>query len=71
VIVDDGRDNSYVQARNDANVLTLEYRDGSPQQHYQVEGVGIDDIAAALQQWAEGRRDFISSHEWQRLDYWD
>ncbi|MET9314947.1 hypothetical protein ABZX12_24305 [Kribbella sp. NPDC003505] len=71
VIVDSGPDHVFAQARNDNGTLTLEYRDGSPQQHYQVQGVDLGDVVEALSQWAENRRDFISKHTWERLTLWD
>jgi hypothetical protein len=71
VIVDSGRVQFFAQARNDDGTFTLEYRDGSPQQHYQVEGVDLGDVAEALSQWAENRRDFVSKHTWERLPLWD
>jgi hypothetical protein len=71
VIVDSGRDHVFAQARNDDGTLTLEYRDGSPQQHYQVQAVDLGDVAEALSQWAENRRHFISRHTWERLTLWD
>ncbi|TDD18479.1 hypothetical protein E1218_25980 [Kribbella turkmenica] len=70
-IVDSGRDRVFAQARNDNGALTLEYRNGSPQQHYQVKGVDLGDVAEALSQWAENRRHFISKHTWERLSLWD
>jgi hypothetical protein len=71
VVVDSGRDHSFAQARNDNGTLTLEYRDGSPQQHYQVQGVDLGDVVEALSQWAENRRHFIAKHTWERLTLWD
>ncbi|MFD7161545.1 hypothetical protein ACFV9C_43660 [Kribbella sp. NPDC059898] len=71
VVVDRGRDHVFAQARNDNGTLTLEYRDGSPRQHYQVQGVDLGDVAEALSQWAENHRHFIDKHTWQRLTLWD
>lgn len=71
VVVDDGRQHSYAQAVNDQGTLLLEYRDGSPQRHFQVTGVGIDDVAEALSQWSLGERSFIDHHSWTRLTDWD
>ncbi|WUJ74674.1 hypothetical protein OG809_15705 [Kribbella soli] len=71
VVVDSGRDHIFAQARNDNGTLTLEYRDGSPRQHYQVQGVDLGDVAEALSQWAENHRDFINKHTWERLTLWD
>ena len=71
VIVDSGPDHVFAQARNDDGTFTLEYRDGSPQRHYQVQGVDLGDVAEALSQWAENRRDFIDKHTWERLTLWD
>lgn len=70
VIVDTDRDDYYAQARNDDGTFSLEYRDGSPQQHYQVQGVDLADVTEALSQWSEHRRDFITNHTWQRLTLW-
>lgn len=71
VIVDDGRRNSYAQAFNLQGTLLLEYRDGSPQRHFQVTGVGLAEVADALAQWSRGERSFIDDHEWERLRDWD
>jgi hypothetical protein len=71
VIVDSGRDHVFAQARNDDGTFSLEYRDGSPQQHYAVQGVDLGDVTEALSQWAEGRRDFVTKHSWERLSLWD
>ncbi|WP_328321916.1 hypothetical protein OHA70_25665 [Kribbella sp. NBC_00382] len=71
VIVDTARDDYFAQARNDDGTFSLEYRDGSPQQHYQVQGVDLGDVTEALSQWSEHRRDFITNHTWQRLTLWD
>ncbi|MET9273647.1 hypothetical protein [Kribbella sp. NPDC003557] len=71
VVVDSGQDHVFAQARNDNGTLTLEYRDGSPQHHYQVQGVDLSDVAEALSQWADNRRDFINKHPWDRLTLWD
>lgn len=71
VIVDSGEDHLFAQARNDDGTFTLEYRDGSPQKHYQVQGVDLGDVSGALSQWSEGRRDFIPTHTWHRLTDWD
>lgn len=71
VVVADGRRHSYAQAFNDQGTLLLEYRDGSPQRHFQVRGVGIDDVADALSEWSEGGRAFVDRHAWERLTDWD
>jgi hypothetical protein len=71
VIVDSGPDHLFAQARNDDGTFTLEYRDGSPQRHYAVSGVDLGDVAEALSQWSENRRDFIQNHTWHRLTDWD
>ena len=71
IVVDSGRDHVFAQARNDNGALTLEYRDGSPQHHYQVQDVDLADVAEALSQWSENRRHFISKHTWERLTLWD
>ena len=44
--------NSYAQVFNDGGSLLLEYREGSPQRHFQTAGVSLGDAAAALEQWA-------------------
>jgi hypothetical protein len=69
IIVDDGRPHSYAQARNVDGTLILEYRDGSPDKHFQATDVPLDQIADALSQWAAGQRQFISRHSWQRLTF--
>lgn len=71
VVVGDGRRHCYAQAANDQGKLVLEYRDGSPQRHFQVVGMDISDVAEALAQWAEGERAFVGRHQWQRLTDWD
>lgn len=71
LIVGDGRRHSYAQAFNDRGTLLLEYRDGSPERHFQAVGVAVDDVADALSQWAEGERAFVDDHEWERLTDWD
>ena len=71
VVVGDGRRHSYAQAFNDQGTLLLEYRDGSPQRHFQVAGVGISEVAEALSQWSEGERTFVNRYEWERLTDWD
>jgi hypothetical protein len=71
VIVDHGRKNRYVQARNHEGVVLLEYRDGSPQRHYQVVGPSRADVARAFAQWADHDHSFVQAHEWQRLADWD
>lgn len=72
VVVDSESDHSYVQARNHgAGVLVMEYRDGSPQRHFQAWGVGLDDVAELFEQWVQGERSFADQHEWRRLTDWD
>lgn len=71
VIVDLGQDHLFAQARNDDGTFSLEYRDGSPQKHYQVQGADLGDVSEALSQWTENRRDFIANHTWTRLTLWD
>ena len=71
IIVDDGHGDSYAQAFNDHGNLLLEYRDGSPQRHFQVTGVKLAHVADALSQWAQGDRTFVDEHEWTRLRDWD
>lgn len=70
VVVEDGR-NSYVQARNTAGTLVIEYRDGSALRHFQACGVGLDDVSDMFAQWLRGEREFIERHQWQRLTDWD
>jgi len=71
VVVNDGQRNSYAQAFNDEGTLLLEYRDRSPERHFQVRGVGIGEVAEALSQWSEGDRSFVHGHQWERLTEWD
>jgi hypothetical protein len=71
VIVDDGQGHSYAQARNNDGTLVLEYRDGSPEKHFQATDVPLDQIADALSQWAVGQRQFIPRHTWHRLQLED
>ena len=63
VIVDDGSGDSYAQVFNHDGTLLLEYRDGSPQRHFQVTGVGLADVADALAQWARGERAFVHASQ--------
>jgi hypothetical protein len=67
LIVDSGPPDTYVQAINHEGSLLLEYRDGSPERHFQVRDVGLDDVAEALAQWTRRERGFIEKHEWQQL----
>jgi hypothetical protein len=46
---------------------TSEYRDGSPDQHFQVKDVSLASIADALSQWMRGDRTFIDDHGWKPL----
>jgi len=63
--------NSYAQVFNDRGTLLLEYRDGSPQRHFQTAGVGLAAAAQALQEWANDERQFVQNHDWVRLTTWD
>ena len=71
MIVDDGRRNSYAQAFTHHGTPLLEYRDRSPQRHFQVTGVGLAEVADALAQWSRGERAFVQEHEGTRLSDWD
>jgi hypothetical protein len=71
VLIEDGRADHYIQAANSAGSLLLEYRDGSPQQHFQTTVRNHLELADALQQWLAGETDFIADHTWQRLTDWD
>ena len=71
VTVDDGAGDSYAQAFNLDGSLLLEYRDGSPHQHFLVEGVPLDAVVDGLRQWAAGERAFLADHAWTRLTDWD
>ncbi|MEU1972185.1 hypothetical protein ABZ477_11050 [Microbacterium sp. NPDC019599] len=71
ITVSDGRKNSYAQAFNLDGMLLLEYRDRSPRRHFQVTGVGVADVAHALEQWSAGERAFIARHDWTRVTDWD
>lgn len=62
---------SYVQVFNDRGTLLLEYRDGSPQRHFQTVGVALGAVAEALEQWTNGERGFVQRHDWVRLTTWD
>ena len=68
VTVSSGPPHLYAQAFNDAGRLLLEYRDGSPDRHFQTSGVAIDEVATALEQWFLGRREFIGDHAWTRIE---
>jgi hypothetical protein len=57
----------YAQAINHEGRFLLEYRDGSPDQHFQAEDVSLASIADALSQWMRGDRTFIDDHEWKPL----
>ena len=63
--------NSYAQVFNDRGALLLEYRDGSPQRHFQTESVSLAAAAEALEQWANDERQFVRHHDWVRLTTWD
>ncbi len=68
LIVDSGQPNMYAQAMNHKGSILLEYRDGSPERHFQVRDVGLDDVAEALAQWTRGERAFIDKQKnWQQL----
>jgi hypothetical protein len=64
-------ENSYAQVFNDRGTLLLEYRDGSPQRHFQAAGVDLAAAAEALEEWATGERHFVEAHDWVRLTTWD
>ena len=57
----------YAQAINHDGHVDLEYRDGSPERHFQVSGVSLEAVADALSQWMDGERRFIDDHEWRAL----
>lgn len=63
--------NSYAQVFNDRGTLLLEYRDGSPQRHFQTASVSLAAAAEALEQWAKHERRFVTQHDWVRLTTWD
>jgi hypothetical protein len=67
LIVSSGPPDLYAQALKDHGRFVLEYRDGSPEKHFQAEGVTLASIADALSQWMRGDRTFISDHEWSPL----
>ena len=67
LIVDSGPPDMYAQAINHDGSLWLEYRDGSPEQHFQVQDVALDEVAAALSQWTRGERAFVDEHDWKQL----
>ena len=67
VIVSSGPPHLYAQAINHEGRFLLEYRDGSPDQHFQAEDVSLASIADALSQWTRGERTFIGDHEWSLL----
>ncbi|MDF2509706.1 MAG: hypothetical protein K0Q52_3565 [Microbacterium sp.] len=70
VTVQSGK-NSYAQVFNDRGALLLEYRDGSPQRHFQTTSVSLGAAAEALEQWANDEREFVRQHDWVRLTTWD
>ena len=57
----------YAQAINHEGHFFLEYRDGSPDRHFQAKDVSLESIADALSQWTNGHRQFIDDHDWQPL----
>jgi hypothetical protein len=67
LIVSSGPPNVYAQAINHEGRFLLEYRDGSPDQHFQAKDVSLASIADALSQWMRGDRTFIDDHEWKPL----
>ena len=60
-----GPPNMYAQAINHEGHFDLEYRDGSPDRHFQAKDVSLESIADALSQWMNGDRQFIDDHDWQ------
>jgi hypothetical protein len=67
ITVRSGPPNLYAQAINHQGDFVLEFRDGSADEHYQAREASRADIAQALSQWMNGRREFIADHEWDRL----
>ncbi|GAA1673240.1 hypothetical protein GCM10009745_15180 [Kribbella yunnanensis] len=67
VTLQDGQADHYIQAMNADGTLLLEYRDGSPEQHFQTTVRNHLEIADAIQQWLAGEREFVSQHAWERL----
>ena len=67
LIVSSGPPDLYVQALNHDGRFVLEYRDGSPTEHFQAADVSLAAIADALSQWMRGDRAFMNDHEWNRL----
>ena len=63
--VSSGPPDLYAQAINHEGHVVLEYRDGSPDRHFQVRDVPLPAVADALSQWMNGDRRFIDDHEWQ------
>jgi hypothetical protein len=57
----------HAQAINHEGRFLLEYRDGSPDQHFQAKDVSLASIADALSQSMRGDRTFIDDHEWKPL----
>ena len=69
LIVSSGPPNLYAQAINHEGRFLLEYRDGSPDQHFQAKDVSLASISDALSQWMRGDRTFIDDHEWEQLSF--
>jgi hypothetical protein len=67
LIVCRGPPHLYAHAINHDGRYLLEFRNGSPDQHFQAEGVSVASIADALSQWMRGERTAIGDHEWKLL----
>ena len=68
VVVSSGPPDLYAQAIKAGDGYLLEYREGSADRHFQTTDVSLEEVATALAQWFEGRRDFIAEHEWTRIE---
>ena len=68
VTVSSGPPHLYAQAANNGGSFVLEYRDGSADRHFQTVDVSLDEVAAALEQWFLGSREFIADHDWKRIE---
>ncbi len=64
--LEEGRDgNWYIQVRlRDNNVYELEYRDGTPTEHYQTLTVSLEKVTDALIAWADGRTEWKDGFMW-------
>ena len=67
-------DHFYIQTyRDDAGHFELEYREGSPTEHYAVAACDLaaDDVARAFLAYLSGSATWNAQWQWERLDFED